>query len=320
MAVTFGPAGRLSIAASRLPVTARIQDGGLATGVRPWHQNSGGLWIGWLGELSQLEPAGRDELDARWRERGIVPVHLSRDVNAVFADRIAAAYRPGDRTWIHDYQLMLLPQTVRDRVPGAASAFFLDILFPSSEHFRTLPWRRELLGGLLGADLIGCHTLAYMRHVIASLVHVAGIEVDIARVRIGDRDVSLGVFPMGVDAEQFAALAANPDIQAAARAIRDDAGGRQIILGWIVLTIVGNFATADRGERYARPRARIVRSGSLYPGGRPIPRRGRRLPGLQAPIEESVGRIKWRVRVAAPAPSASIRMTSTRSAGHCNTR
>jgi trehalose 6-phosphate synthase/phosphatase len=277
MAATGADPRRLLIAANRLPVTARLQDGavelidaagGLATGLRPWHHRSGGLWIGWPGDLSAVAPSQRDDLEARLRARGIVPVHLSRDhveryysgfanrviwplfhylvdrvpvaaagweayrdVNAIFADRVAAEYRPGDRIWIHDYQLMLLPNLLRERLPDAAIGFFLHIPFPSSEIFRTLPWRRELLGGLLGADLIGFHTFAYMRHFIASLVHVAGIEADIDRVRIGDREVALGVFPMGVDAAQFAALAADPGVQAEARAIREDAGGRQIILG-----------------------------------------------------------------------------------------
>jgi trehalose 6-phosphate synthase/phosphatase len=154
-----------------------------------------------------------------------------REVNEAFARVVAREYRPDDTIWIHDYQLMLLPALVRERLPDARIGFFLHIPFPSSEVFRILPWRRQILKGLLGADLIGFHTFAYMRHFMTSLLHVEGVEADIDRVRTGDRAVKLGVFPMGVDAPAFAALAADPDVRTRVEAIRRDAGGRRIVLG-----------------------------------------------------------------------------------------
>jgi trehalose 6-phosphate synthase/phosphatase len=242
--------------------------GGLATGMRPLHEVSRGAWIGWPGDVSRLTEAQRRELDVQLQARGIVAVHLSRDhveryyagfsnrviwplfhyqldripvdatgwdayaeVNAAFADAIVREYRSGDRIWIHDYQLMLVPQLVRERLPHAAIGFFLHIPFPSSEVFRSLPWRQELLKGMLGADLLGFHTYAYMRHFIASLLHVCGIEADIDRVRLGDRDVSLGVFPMGIDAARFGALAEEPEVLSQLAEIKRAAGGRQIVLG-----------------------------------------------------------------------------------------
>jgi trehalose 6-phosphate synthase/phosphatase len=120
---------------------------------------------------------------------------------------------------------------LRKRVPDARIGFFRHIPFPSSEVFRILPWRREILDGVLGADLVGFHTFAYMRHFVASLLHVEGVEADIDRVRVADCEVRLGVFPMGVDAARFAALAQDPDVLAEEEAIRRDAGGRQIVLG-----------------------------------------------------------------------------------------
>jgi trehalose 6-phosphate synthase/phosphatase len=126
---------------------------------------------------------------------------------------------------------MLLPELLRQRLPAARIGFFLHVPFPSSEIFRILPWRGELLRGLLGADLIGFHTFAYMRHFLASLLHIDGVEADIDRVRIGKRDVKLGVFPMGIDAAQFSALACEPAVLARAQEIRRDAAGRRIILG-----------------------------------------------------------------------------------------
>jgi len=101
---------------------------------------------------------------------------------------------------------------LRAALPEARIGCFLHIPFPSSEVFRILPWRREILAGLLGADLLGFHTFAYMRHFVASLLHVEGVEVDIDRLVVGDREVRLGAFPMGVDAEGLDALARDPGV------------------------------------------------------------------------------------------------------------
>jgi len=268
---------RVLIVSNRLPVTAHVANdevrlsdasGGLATGLRPYHENSGGLWIGWPGDVSRMAPAQRHDLEERLRQRAIVPVTLSRDhieryyngfsnrvlwpafhslidrvpvdagswdaycrVNEAFADAVALEYRNGDTVWVHDYQLMLVPGLLRARRPEARIGFFLHIPFPSPDVYRVLPWRRQILTGLLGADLIGFHTFAYLRHFFASLRHVEGVEPDIDRVRIADREVHVGVFPMGVDAERFAALARDPDVEARVRDIRRDAGDRRIVLG-----------------------------------------------------------------------------------------
>ena len=268
---------RLLIVSNRLPVGARLNEGrvrlsassgGLATGLRPWHEGSEGRWIGWPGDVSKFGPDQRRDLDRQLDERGIVPVYLSQDdieryyngfsnrvlwplfhylidrvpvdatgweaynqVNEAFAQAVVHQYRPGDTIWVHDYQLMLLPALLRARLPDARIGFFLHIPFPSSEVFRILPWRRQILTGLLGADLLGFHTFAYMRHFVASLLHVDGVEADIDRVRIGDREVKLGVFPMGIDAARFSELAQDPEVLDEVEAIRRDAGGRHIVLG-----------------------------------------------------------------------------------------
>ncbi|MGH9409799.1 MAG: bifunctional alpha,alpha-trehalose-phosphate synthase (UDP-forming)/trehalose-phosphatase [Vicinamibacterales bacterium] len=269
---------RLLIVSNRLPVAARLaagrvrlalSSGGLAAGLRPYHADGArGVWIGWPGDVSRWPAEERRELDARLRQRAIVPVHLSPEhveryyhgfanrvlwplfhylidrmpvhatgwdaykaVNEAFADVVAREYRPGDTIWVHDYQLMLVPALLRERLPGARIGFFLHIPFPSSEVFRILPWRSQILHGLLGADLVGFHAFAYMRHLMASLLHVEGVEPDIDRVRVGDRDVLLGVFPMGVDAARFTELSQDPAVIARAAAIKQEAGGRQILLG-----------------------------------------------------------------------------------------
>ncbi len=246
----------------------RPSSGGLATGLGPWHNDTEGLWIGWPGTLPDADPAHRSALDRELAARRIVPVHFPhaatqrqhlgfanrvlwplhhylidrvpvhptgweayRQANELFAEVVASHYRDGDTIWVHDYQLMLLPALLRARLPHARIGFFLHIPFPSSEVFRTLPWRSEILHGLLGADLLGFHTFSYLRHFVASLLHVEGVETDIDRVRVDEREVHLGVFPMGIDTAGFAARAAEPAVAAAAEEIRRQAGGRRILLG-----------------------------------------------------------------------------------------
>jgi trehalose 6-phosphate synthase/phosphatase len=268
---------RMLVVSNRLPVSARLtadglrvvpSGGGLATGLRSWHERSASLWLGWPGDVSAATPAQQGQFNQRLHERGIVPVHLTdgqvdryyhgfanrvlwpafhylidrvpidaagwdayREVNEAFAEVVTREYRPDDTIWVHDYQLMLLPAMLRERLPDARIGFFLHIPFPSSEVFRILPWRREILNGLLGADLVGLHTFAYMRHFMTALLHVDGVEADIDRVRTEGREVQVGVFPMGVDAATFSNLASDPDVRARVEAIRRDAGGRRIVLG-----------------------------------------------------------------------------------------
>jgi trehalose 6-phosphate synthase/phosphatase len=268
---------RVLIVSNRLPVSAQMtagdvgmapSSGGLATALRPWHERSQTLWLGWPGDMSGATTTQRENFDERLNDRGIVPVHLSvdqidrcyhgfanrvlwplfhylidrvpvdaagweayREVNDTFAEVVTREYRPDDTIWVHDYQLMLLPALLRERLPHARIGFFLHIPFPSSEVFRILPWRREILNGLLGADLVGFHTFAYMRHFMTSLLHVDGVEANVDRVRIGGREVKLGVFPMGVDAAAFADLAADAEVGARVEAIRRDVDGRRIVLG-----------------------------------------------------------------------------------------
>lgn len=268
---------RIILVSNRLPMTIRVEEGrieaapspgGLATGLRGPHEKSGGLWVGWPGNLSGLSPEQRDLLDQRLGEQHTVPVHLSdeeearyyqgfangvlwplfhylldkvalesrdfdvyRSVNERFADAVAAHYQPGDMIWVHDYQLMLLPTMLRERLPEARIGFFLHIPFPSSEVFRILPWRHEILEGLLGADLIGFHTLTYMRHCAGSLLRILGVESQVDHLNYQGRRVCLGAFPMGVDADEFRNTAESPECLAAAAAIRAESGGRRIFLG-----------------------------------------------------------------------------------------
>jgi trehalose 6-phosphate synthase/phosphatase len=152
------------------------------------------------------------------------------EANDRFADVVAQQYQPGDLIWVHDYQLLLLPGLLRQRLPDARIGFFLHIPFPSEELFRTLPERDRLLRGLLGADLVGFHTPTYLRHFAASLTQILGLTVEIDRVQLTDREVRLGVFPMGIDAQTFIALAEDPAVQAEAQSLRGD-GTVKLLVG-----------------------------------------------------------------------------------------
>jgi trehalose 6-phosphate synthase/phosphatase len=164
-----------------------------------------------------------------------IPLHVRDwepyvEVNERFADSVAQHYQPGDLIWVHDYQLLLLPELLRRRLPDARIGFFLHIPFPTEELFRTLPERDRILRGLLGADLVGFHTPAYLRHFAASLTQILGLTVDIDRVQLSDREVRLGVFPMGIDAEAFRAMAEAPTIEEEVRGLRGD-GPLKLLVG-----------------------------------------------------------------------------------------
>ena len=255
-------ANRLPVTVRTTDTGVEVQksSGGLATGLLRPHEQSGGLWIGWSGAPEELTPAQQSQLDQQLTAMRLVSVPLTADqvtryyegfsngvlwplfhylldqvplhvrdwdayveVNEKFADIVAEQYEAGDLIWVHDYQLLLLPGLLRQRLPDARIGFFLHIPFPSEELFRTLPERDRLLRGLMGADLIGFHTPAYLRHFAASLTQL-GLTVDIDRVQLTDREVRLGVFPMGIDAEFFRTLAEDPAVQAEVKTLRADEG------------------------------------------------------------------------------------------------
>lgn len=241
--------------------------GGLASGLQRPHETSGGRWIGWPGIAGPLAEPLQAELDERLAAMRLVPVTLSADeaahfyeafsngvlwplfhylvdqvplhvqhwdayeaINERFAEIVAREYRSGDVIWVHDYQLMLVPALLRRRLPDACIGFFLHIPFPASDIFRSLPMREALLAGVLGADLIGFHTGAYLRHFATSLTQVLGLSPEIEQVRWQERDVELGIFPMGIDAASFEQIATDRVAAEDIAALREH-GDVRILLG-----------------------------------------------------------------------------------------
>jgi trehalose 6-phosphate synthase/phosphatase len=146
---------------------------------------------------------------------GLLPLRLPdfsayARVNERFAEVAAAQYRPGDTFWVHDYHLMLVPGLLRRALPDAAIGFFVHVPFPPTEVFRALPFRGELLCGVLGADLVGFQAPSYMRHFAAAVTRVLGVAGALDGIPWRGRPVQLGVFPMGIDAEAFDEAARDP--------------------------------------------------------------------------------------------------------------
>src|SRR5690606_7621979 len=121
--------------------------------------------------------------------------------------------KPGDTVWIHDYQLLLLPKLIRDEIQDVSIGFFQHIPFPSFEIFRLIPWRQEILRGMLGADLLGFHTYDDVRHFISScnrLLHVQGTANKLLKK---GREVVIDAFPMGIDAKKYKTLTKCPIVE-----------------------------------------------------------------------------------------------------------
>jgi alpha,alpha-trehalose-phosphate synthase [UDP-forming] len=244
--------------------------GGLVTALDPVMRASGGVWIAWRpdaepGADSRLEvPAEGSRFTLRqvpltkkevagyyngFANGALWPLcHYFVDrcrfeeaewqryveVNRRFADAVVEEARPGDLVWIHDYHFCLLPEMVRERRgDGGPLAFFLHIPFPGEEIFRILPWRSQVLSGLLGADLVGFHTDEYAGDFVGCCERLLGAEVDHKRgiVRWQRREVRVGAFPIGIDFEEFAGVAAKPAIAERVAKIRQGLGADKLILG-----------------------------------------------------------------------------------------
>jgi len=124
-------------------------------------------------------------------------------VNRYYAENIIQHVNKGDRIWIHDYHLLLLPGMVREMCPEISIGIFNHIPFPSYEIFRLLPWRTEILEGMLGADLIAFHTYNYVRHFLSCVRRILGHDSFFNRIQIHERTLKVDAYPKGIDFEKF---------------------------------------------------------------------------------------------------------------------
>jgi trehalose 6-phosphate synthase/phosphatase len=220
--------------------SAQRSAGGLATAMDPLLKRSGGIWIGWSGDSSDpADPSRRQVLDdqagqgfhALELSKELVagfyegfsnetlwplfhqfpsrlefdPAHWAdyREANRVFCEAVLPHLQPDDLVWIHDYQLMLLPQMLREARPEARIGFFLHIPFPTSAMFRLLPRGDELLAGVLGADFIAFHTHSDVQHFRDSVLRRLGIASQMDQVEFDGRVIGLEALPISIDPKSF---------------------------------------------------------------------------------------------------------------------
>lgn len=236
---------QVNIENDNLEVTPSV--GGLATGLKSFHRDGDSIWIGWSGLTEQEIPKElREKVNSEARKEACIAVNFTSEeidgfyygfsnrsiwplfhyfmeytewdanhwkiykkVNQKYADVVVEHYREGDNIWVHDYQLLLVPQMIREKRPDASIGFFNHIPFPSYEVFRTIPWREEILKGMLGANLIGFHTYDYERHFLSSVSRILRHPVNFNEVSLQDRTVKVDSFPMGIDYESFEQAALN---------------------------------------------------------------------------------------------------------------
>ncbi|WP_104171703.1 bifunctional alpha,alpha-trehalose-phosphate synthase (UDP-forming)/trehalose-phosphatase [Cryobacterium sp. M23] len=244
----------------------RTSPGGLVTALEPMMRSSDGAWVGWPGIADRsFDPFENDGIS-------IVPVRLSESeledyyegfsndtiwplyhdviappryhrewweayvrVNRRFADAAASAAAPGATVWVHDYQLQLVPRMLRDARPDLVIGFFNHIPFPPYGIYAQLPWRKQILDGLLGADLIGFQRLADAGNFSRAVRRLygyptRGVAIDVPAPEGKHRRVIAKHFPISIDAAAYEELARRPEIQERARQIREDLGNPQTIM------------------------------------------------------------------------------------------
>ena len=151
--------------------------------------------------------------------------------NAEFARVVLDEYEDGDVVWVHDYHLMLLPTMLRQARPSMKIGFFFHTPFPSSEIYRVIPSRDELLYGVLSANLLGFHTHDYSRHFQSAATRIIGALCSNEQITLNGALSQLGTFPIGIDPTRFLDSLATPAVQKHMDDLRAQFGGKRVLLG-----------------------------------------------------------------------------------------
>ncbi|MDT5345470.1 MAG: trehalose 6-phosphate synthase [Mycobacterium sp.] len=272
-------ANRLPIDMVRLPdgsTTFKRSPGGLVTALEPLLRRRRGAWIGWAGiveadvdvedepivaEDLQLHPVRLSAEDVAEYYEGfsnatlwplyhdviVKPIYHREwwnryvEVNRRFAEATSRAAARGATVWVQDYQLQLVPKMLRELRPDLTIGFFLHIPFPPVELFMQLPWRTEIVEGLLGADLVGFHLpggaqnfLILSRRLVGANTSrgSVGVRSRLGEVDLDKRTVRVGAFPISIDSGELDHKARDRDIRKRAKEIRAEVGNpRKILLG-----------------------------------------------------------------------------------------
>lgn len=152
--------------------------------------------------------------------------------NKEFADVVIENYRESDIIWVHDYHLMMCPQYIKEKCPSSSIGFFLHIPFPSSEIFKILPVRRELLNSVVHCDLVGFHTWDYSRHFLQSCSYLLpNVETTPTGVYAHSRHTLVGAFPVGIEPEKFEEALKEEKVLKRIKELKKSFEGKKVILG-----------------------------------------------------------------------------------------
>lgn len=258
------------VVANRLPVqrvrSARgsgwgPSPGGLVTAMAPVLRERGGLWVGWSGTAGPAPrpfthdgirihpvPLSHAEVESYYlgfSNRTIWPLYHDAirtpsfhrawwrqyvEINLRFARAAARAAGRGHSVWVHDYQLQLVPRILRGLRPDLRIGFFMHIPFPPDELFAWLPWRREIIEGLLGADVVGFQIHSDAQDFSRAARLYTPAEGTDSQLRHKGRTVRVGAFPISIDFRSYDSLAADPHVARHALEIRRRVGGSRKIL------------------------------------------------------------------------------------------
>ncbi len=242
--------------------TWRRSPGGLVTALAPVMQRHHGAWIGWSGaadeRLDPLDTGGmhlvpvtltREDVELYYEGFSnatlwplyhdvIVPPEFHREwwesyvaVNLRFAEAAAQAAAENAVVWVHDYQLQLVPSILRRLRPDVRIGFFLHIPFPPTELFAQMPWRRQILDGLLGADLVGFQRPGAASNFARLARNRMGLRTRGDRIHLpDDRVVRARAFPISIDVGELEDLARRPETEARAKEVRSEVGNPQHVL------------------------------------------------------------------------------------------
>ncbi|KAF2652278.1 glycosyltransferase family 20 protein [Lophiostoma macrostomum CBS 122681] len=152
------------------------------------------------------------------------------NVNQAFADKVIANYKRGDIIWVHDYHLCLVPGMIRKKLPDAQIGFFLHTAFPSSEVFRCLATRKDILDGLLGANLVAFQTPEYAHHFLQTCSRILSIEATADGVQLENHFVNVWSLPIGVDPKAISLEREGPAVQEWINALQERYAGKRVIV------------------------------------------------------------------------------------------
>ncbi|PHZ17998.1 putative alpha,alpha-trehalose phosphate synthase subunit TPS3 [Rhizopus microsporus ATCC 52813] len=170
----------------------------------------------------------RDDCHNMMSQNG--PYQLYKDLNQEFANTIVKNYKNGDIIWINDYHLMLVPGMVRQKIPNATIGFFLHIPFPSSELFRCLPPRKELLEAMLQSDMIGFQTYSFARHFLQTCSRILSVDATPTGIQLDTHYCSVGIHPIGIDIVALQRKISNPEVDHWVTKLKEKYAGKRLIV------------------------------------------------------------------------------------------